>query len=330
MVAVLSATAKPFWYSDNTAAAGFRPSKKNAMNHRHPSEAHDLDRRLWTSAALNLSITLIEFLGGLWAGSLALLADAAHNLADVGALGLAIFARKLGRRAPTTRHTYGLKRAEVLAALLNAATLIAVSALIAREALSRLWTPAPVHGSVMLIAAIAALLANVASVLLLHAHSRKDINVRSAFLHLAQDALASAAVVVAALFVQTRVGRYVDPVTAILISVVVLRSALSIVWESLHTLLEAVPAGIDVEHIARDVAHQFDGVELHHVHVWEVGPGQRVITAHMKLGVASVLEAEAIAAQVRQFLHEKWGITHATLEPEANGCGREGLLGEWE
>jgi cobalt-zinc-cadmium efflux system protein len=300
------------------------------MSHYHPQETRDLDRRLWASAALNLSITLIEFVGGLWAGSLALLADAAHNLADVGALGLAIFARKLGRRAPTTRHTYGLKRAEVLAALVNAAALIAISALIAREAMGRLWNPAPVHASVMLIAAMAALLANVASVLLLHTYSRKDINVRSAFLHLAQDALASAAVVVAALFVQTRVGRYVDPVAAMLISVVVLRSALSIVWESLHTLLEAVPAGVDVERIAQDVAYRFAGVQLHHIHVWEVGPGQRVITAHMRLGVASVVEAEAVAAQVRQFLHEKWGITHATLEAEANGCGREGLLGEWD
>ena len=157
-----------------------------------------LDRRLWASAALNLGITLVELAGGLWAGSLALLADAAHNLADVGALGLAIFARRLGRRPPTPRHTYGLKRAEVVAALINAAALIAISALIGREAVSRLFHPAPVRASVMLVAAAVAFLANVASVLLLRTHSNEDINVRSAFLHLAQDAMASLAVVVAA------------------------------------------------------------------------------------------------------------------------------------
>ena len=301
------------------------------MTHHHREiEAGNLDRRLWASAALNLGITLVEIVGGLWAGSLALLADAAHNLADVGALGLAIFARRLGRRAPTPRHTYGLKRAEVVAALLNAAVLIAISALIGREAVARLFHPEPVRSSVMLVAAAAAFLANVGSVLLLRTHSAEDINVRSAFLHLAQDALASLAVVVAALFARTAAGRYVDPAVAILIGVVVLRSAISIVSESLHTLLEAAPAGVNVEDLAEDVARRFTDVRLHHVHAWEVGPGQRVLTAHMKVGATTLLEVEAIAAEVRRFLHEEWGITHATLEAEANGCGREDLLGDWK
>jgi cobalt-zinc-cadmium efflux system protein len=301
------------------------------MAHLHPqSNERQLDRRLWASAALNLGITLVELIGGLWAGSLALLADAAHNLADVGALGLAIFARRLGRRPPTPRHTYGLKRAEVVAALINAAALIAISALIGREAVSRLLHPEPVHGSVMLVAAVVAFAGNVASVLLLRTHSTEDINVRSAFLHLAQDALASLAVVVVALFARTAVGRYVDPAAAILIGIVVLRSAISIVWESLHTLLEAAPAGVNVEQLAGEVARRFTGIRLHHVHAWEVGPGQRVLTAHMKVGATTLLEVEAIAAEVRSFLHEEWGITHATLEAEANGCGREELLGDWK
>jgi cobalt-zinc-cadmium efflux system protein len=301
------------------------------MTHHHREiEPGNLDRRLWASAALNLGITLVEIIGGLWAGSLALLADAAHNLADVGALGLAIFARRLGRRAPTPRHTYGLKRAEVVAALLNAAVLIAISALIGREAVARLFHPEPVRSSVMLVAAAAAFLANVGSVLLLRTHSAEDINVRSAFLHLAQDALASLAVVVAALFARTAAGRYVDPAVAILIGVVVLRSAISIVSESLRTLLEAAPAGVNVEDLAQDVARRFTDVRLHHVHAWEVGPGQRVLTAHMKVGATTLLEVEAIAAKVRRFLHEEWGITHATLEAEANGCGREELLGDWK
>jgi cobalt-zinc-cadmium efflux system protein len=300
------------------------------MAHLHQqSNEKQLDRRLWASAALNLGITLVELIGGLWAGSLALLADAAHNLADVGALGLAIFARRLGRRAPTPRHTYGLKRAEVVAALINAAALIAISALIGREAVSRLLHPAPVHGSVMLVAAVVAFAGNVASVLLLRTHSTGDINVRSAFLHLAQDALASLAVVVAALFARTAVGRYVDPAAAILIGIVVLRSAISIAWESLHTLLEAAPAGVDVEQLAGEVARRFTAIRLHHIHVWEVGPGQRALTAHMKTGIGSVAEAELAASDLRRYLHERWDIDYATLEVEANGCGREEILGEW-
>ena len=299
------------------------------MDDHQATATNGLDRRLWASVALNLGITIVEFTGGLWAGSLALLADAAHNLTDAGALGLAILARRLGRHAPTPRHTYGLKRAEVVAALLNAAWLIAVSALIGREAVSRLLHPTPVHASVMLIAAAVAVAANVASVLLLRTHRHDDINVRSAFLHLAQDALASLAVLIAALFAQTPWGRYVDPGAAILIGVVVLRSSLSIAWQSLHTLLEAAPHGVHVDDIAGEIAGKFDNIRLHHLHVWEVGPGQRVLTAHMKVSGMSLLEVEAVAAEVRGFLREKWGITHATLEAETNGCGREQLLGEW-
>lgn len=291
--------------------------------------AGDVDRRLWASAALNLCITVAEFAGGLWAGSLALLADAGHNLTDVGALGLAILARNLGRRAPTLKHTFGLKRAEVVAALVNAGVLIAISALIAREAVERLSHPAAVHARVMLITAAVALAANLASVLLLRPHSGGDINVRSAFLHLAQDALASLAVLVAALFAGAPAGPYLDPAAAILIGLVVLRSAVSIAWESLHTLLEAAPEGVDVEQVAGEVASRFAGVVLHHVHAWEIGPGQRVLTAHMRVGQMTLPEAETVAAEIRRFLHQRWGITHATLEAEANGCGQEGLLGEW-
>jgi cobalt-zinc-cadmium efflux system protein len=299
-------------------------------HHHHETETSALDRRLWASVALNLGITIVEFAGGLWAGSLALLADAAHNLTDAGALGLAILARRLGRRAPTPRHTYGLKRAEVVAALLNAAWLIAVSALIGREAVSRLLHPAPVRASVMLIAAAVAVAANVASVLLLRTHRHDDINVRSAFLHLAQDALASLAVLIAALFARTPWGRYLDPAAAILIGIVVLRSSLSIAWESLHTLLEAAPPGIHVDDIAGEIAEKFDNIRLHHLHVWEVGPGQRVLTAHMKVNGMNLIKVEAVAAEVRGFLREKWGITHATLQAETNGCGREQLLGDWK
>ena len=300
------------------------------MDDHQATESSVLDRRLWASAGLNVGITIVEFAGGLWAGSLALLADAAHNLTDAGALGLAILARWLGRRAPTPRHTYGLKRTEVVAALLNAAGLIAISALIGREAVSRLLHPAPVRAPVMLIAAAVAVAANVASVLLLRTHRYDDINVRSAFLHLAQDALASLAVLIAALFARTPWGRYVDPAAAILIGLVVLRSSLSITWESLHTLLEAAPSGVHVDDIAGEIAGKFDNIRLHHLHVWEVGSGQRVLTAHMKVGNMNLLEAEAVAAEVRDVLREKWGITHATLEAETNGCGREHLLGEWK
>jgi cobalt-zinc-cadmium efflux system protein len=313
----------------NTRAFCSNQRAPNMNCHSEVTEVRNLDRRLWISAALNLTITLVELAGGILSGSLALLADAMHNFADAGALGVAIFARWLGRQAPTPQHTYGFKRAEILAALVNAAALIAISSFIGRDAIHRLLHPEPIRTSIMMGAAVVALAANLASVALLKAHSHDDINVRSAFLHLAQDALASCAVVAAAALSGTPIGSYVDPAAAILVGFVVLRSAFSILKESLHTLLEGTPADLHVGDLAQAVSERFPNVGLHHIHVWEVGPSQRVLTAHMKIAGTSIVEAEGVAAELRRYLGEEWGIDHATLEAEANGCGKEALLGAW-
>lgn len=284
---------------------------------------------MWISLGLNLAITLVELAGGLWSGSVALLADAAHNFADVGTLGLAIFARRLGRRGPTVRHTYGFKRAETIAALVNAGVLIAISAAIVQGAAMRLRSPGPIHAATMLAAAVIALFANTASVFLLRTHHEEDINVRSAFLHLLQDALASLAVVIAALLSRTPAGPYLDPLAAILIGVVILRSTAAVLWKALHTLLEATPAGVDLEQLVSSVADRFPDVRFHHVHVWEVGPSQWALTAHMRVPMTYLRDAESRAAEVRRFLREEWRIAHATLESEAEGCGNEAVLAVW-
>jgi cobalt-zinc-cadmium efflux system protein len=290
-----------------------------------------MDRRLLASAALNGAITLAEFFGGLFSGSLALLSDAAHNLSDVAAVVLALWARRFSRRPPTTRHTYGFKRAEVLAALANAAVLIAVTALIAREALVRLVHPEPVQQGLMLAVALVALVANAGSVFLLKHHDKDDVNVRSAFLHMAQDALASLAVVIAALLAHTRAGPYVDPAAALLVGLAVLRSALSLVWETVSTLMEGAPGDADAETIVAGVTSAFPGAKLHHVHVWQNGPGQRLLTAHVALERdMAASAAEKLFGRIREYLHEQWAITHTTLEPEVEGCGETSLLGEWE
>jgi len=185
---------------------------------------------------------------------------------------------------PTARHTYGFKRGEVIAALVNAVALIAVSLVIGREALGRLLHPTLVARDLMLAVALAALAANVGSVLLLRRHEKDDVNVRSAFLHMAQDALASLVVVAAALLAHTAVGPYVDPIAALIVGFAVLRSALSLVWETFSTLLEGAPAGIDLE---------------------------------------------TLFGEVKGFLHDRWRVAHATLEPEVEGCGQGGVLESW-
>jgi len=304
------------------------------MSHNHESTGIGdgaMDRRLLATAVLNVAITVAEFLGGILSGSLALLSDAAHNLSDVVAVVLALWARRLGRRPPTFRYTYGFKRVEVMAALVNAVVLVAVTALIAREAVLRLLHPEPVEQGLMLAVALVALAANAGSVLLLRRHDTDDVNVRSAFLHMAQDAVGSLAVVVAALFARTAAGSYVDAIAALLVGFVVLRSALSLAWETLSTILEGVPGGLDIADLADRVNRTYAPVRMHHVHVWQIGPSQRLLTAHVYLGREMAgRDIEMLLSQIRMFLQEQWKISHATLEPEVAGCEQAGLLGRWE
>ena len=289
-----------------------------------------LDRRLCAAAALNVVITLAELVGGLLSGSLALLSDAAHNLSDVVAVVVALWARRLSRRPATVRHSYGFKRAEVVAALVNAVSLVGVTVLIAREAVVRLLHPEPVAQGIMLTVALVALGANVGSVLLLRRHDRDDVNVRSAFLHMAQDALASLAVVAAAVFAHTPAGPYLDSAAALFVGLVVLRSALSLAWETLSTILEGAPRDVDIADLADRVGRAFAPARLHHVHVWAIGPKQRLLTAHLALGKEMDGRAiEAFLGRVKGFLHEEWNIDHATLEPEVVGCEDPALLGRW-
>jgi len=301
-------------------------------NRRDHAAARDgaMDRRLLASAALNVAITLAEFFGGLLSGSLALMSDAAHNLGDVAVVALALWARRLSRRPPTARHTYGFKRGEVIAALVNAVVLIAVSLFIGREALGRLLHPTAVDRDLMLAVALVALAANVGSMLLLRRHEEDDVNVRSAFLHMAQDALASLIVVAAALLAHTAVGPYVDPVAALIVVFAVLRSALSLVWETFSTLLEGAPAGVDLETLVQEVKEAFPAITLHHVHLWQIGPGQRLLTAHASLREnLDGRSIETLFGEVKGFLRDRWRVSHATLEPEVEGCGQGEMLESW-
>jgi cobalt-zinc-cadmium efflux system protein len=292
-------------------------------HHSEPTDAGEksLDKRIWASLVLNVLITLAEFLGGLVSGSLALLSDAAHNLGDVIALVLTISARRIGRRPATTRHTYGFKRVEIIAATINAATLFILAALIAHEAVIRLGHPQPPSQGIMLVVALVALGANAGSLLLLRRHDHHDVNVQSAFLHMIQDALASLAVVVAALFAHTAAGPWLDPITALAIGLLILVSAFKLLRRTFTTLLEGVPHDMDAEKVVKGVSQAFPDVHLHHVHLWENGPGQRLFTAHLVVQPhADAKSITGLIVRIRKFLHEEWGIQHATLEPEVEEC----------
>jgi cobalt-zinc-cadmium efflux system protein len=313
--------------------ADFHDSIREAIlvAHSHGIDDQDekLGTRLWASVGLNVLITCAEFVGGFVSGSVALLADAVHNLSDVFALVLAAFARTLGMRPPSLRHTYGLKRFEVLSALVNAVVLLVITTLLMRESITRLLHPTPTRASITLIIATFALVGNLGSVLLLRRHDEHDLNVRSAFLHLVQDALSSLVVVIAAAFAHTRIGPYLDPAAAVLVGVAVVMSVFSILRETLHTLLEGTPHDIDVEDLVHGVEEQFRPVRLHHVHVWQIGPGQRALTAHFDAGNLEFAAIELLGGEIRHFLLDRWAIQHVTLQPEVRGCGHTEVLGHW-
>lgn len=289
---------------------------------RNPSSSTDgsLNRNLGFSIALNALIVVVEVVGGILSGSLSLLSDAMHNLSDVAALTLALVARILGRRPPSLNHTYGLGRLEVLAAFLNSATLLVVATLICREAVLRLFHPEPVKGGLMLVVALVGLLANLASMLLLKGHSHSDLNMRGAFLHLMQDTLSSVVVVLAALFSSWRFGPYLDPAASILVILLILRSGWGLLRDTTRILLEGTPPGLDLEALQRDVQSAFPVRDLHHVHVWELSSGYRLLTAHVRLAEMPLCEAESLLKKIREHLAHEWSVDHATLEPEINGC----------
>jgi len=297
--------------------------------HSHPKPGRSLDRRLWLGVGLNVLITAVEVVGGLASGSLALLSDALHNASDVAALLLAIAARALGRKAPTGRFSYGFRRFEVLAALVNAAVLVALAALIGREAIDRLRHPGAVDGHTMLVVALVAFVANVTAVLLLGRHEKHDLNVRSAFLHLLQDAFASLVVVGTALLAGTRLGPWLDPAASLLIGVAVVVSAGQLIRESVRILIEAAPSGLDIEELMAGLDAAFASARFHHLHAWTVGPGQVALTAHVKLDCRSLDEVERQLAAIRRLLAERWDIRHATLEPEWEHCSGEDVPENW-
>ena len=285
--------------------------------------------RLLISLCLNAAVAVSEIIAGALAGSAALIADAVHNLGDVCALALSVLARRLSARPASLRHTYGLKRFEILAAFLNAAVLAVISIFIIRHGFQKLLHPEPIHATLTMVVAGAALLANSASVLLLRHHDRDDLNVRSAFLHLLQDALSSLIVLLSATLAKTPVGQHLDPIAAMIIGSTVLFGAISIIKRTVATLLEGVPDGIELQSVVRSVEQQFSAVAMHHVHVWQVGPCQRALTAHLLVRNMDVAQAEELCNNVRAHLKERWHIQHVTLEPEVKGCGSESVLGSW-
>ncbi len=300
--------------------------------HGHAHPLPDFGRAFAVGITLNLAYVGIEAGAGLWFDSMALLADAGHNLSDVAGLLIAWGGIKLARRAPTDRFTWGLQRSPILAALANALILVAACGGIIFESLHRLAQPLSVSGDVVMIVAAIGILINLGTALMFLRGRKGDVNIRGAYLHMLADAGVSAAVVVGGLLIRQTGWVWVDPLLGLGVAAVILRGTWGLLRESLALALDAVPAGIEPAAV-RGWLTGLDGVAaVHDLHIWPQGTNGAILTAHLVMPGGH--PGDEVLANIAHALHHRFDIGHATLQVEtgedhcrqavAEGCGGGG------
>lgn len=281
-------------------------------------------RALQIALAANGVFFFVQLAAGIAFGSLALIADSAHMASDVVALALALLAQSLTNRPASNRNTYGMLRAEVLAAQANAVALVLVSGWVIYEAIQRFSHPAPVDGLGVVVVGLLGLAVNAGSAWVIARTSGSSLNLRGAFLHLASDAVGSLGVVIAGLIVLTTGADWADPLISIIISVLILVAAWGLLRDATRVLLEGTPKGLDVGAVEAALTSA-EGVEaVHHLHVWSIGSETPALSAHVVLaGELTLHEAQARGDRLKHELADRFGIEHATLELECHTCDDE-------
>jgi cobalt-zinc-cadmium efflux system protein len=280
--------------------------------HRRSRQASQ--KALGAVLTITFSFLVAEVVGGILTNSLALLADAGHMLSDVGALSMSMFAIWIAMRPATAKRTYGFHRVEILAALANGLTLVAIALVIFWQAAQRVQDPPDVHSLPMLAVAAAGLGANVASGSILFRHRRGNLNVRGAFLHVAGDALGSVGAISAGLIMLTTGWFLADPIISVFIAALILLSSWRLLRESLGVLLEAAPRHVDVRQL-EGALKAVPGVEgIHDLHVWTVTSGFVALSCHCE--VDGQRDTHQVLADLFSLIHERYGIRHVTIQPE--------------
>jgi cobalt-zinc-cadmium efflux system protein len=277
-------------------------------------------RGLLLAFGITATFMIIESVGGIISGSLALLADAGHMLTDTMALLFAWLALQYSYKSASARHTFGWRRLTTLAAFINAIALIGITALIVWEAIQRFLNPQPIAGVTMFYVAIAGLLANIAALWILHRGDEgKNLNVRAASLHVVGDLLGSLGAIAAAIIVLLTGWTPIDPILSALVSCLILHSAWKLLKESLNELTESAPLTLDIVALTRNLMEVVPEVyNVHHVHVWLVGE-KSVMTLHVQIMTPG--NRDDILARIQQFLITNYNVGHATIQLESVACG---------
>jgi cobalt-zinc-cadmium efflux system protein len=297
------------------------------MTHQHEHSQPVSEKNLFITIVLNFLITVVEIVGAIVSGSLSLLSDAMHNFSDAIAIIVSYVAIRLSRKPRTLKYTFGLKRAEILAAIINASTLIIISFFLIREAFGRFSNPTPITGHLMLVVAAMGFLANVAGTMLLKRGANDNMNIRAAYFHLFSDAISSLAVIIGALCIMAFKITWIDPAITILISLYILKETYDIVKESVDVIMMSSPAEIDMNDLQRAV-EAIPGVRnIHHVHIWKLNDTEIHFEAHIDVDDVAVSQTTVLQRQIEEILHQGNRITHTTLQFECDVCTTKGLLG---
>jgi len=289
-----------------------------APDHHHHEIETMGDRRLGWAIAINMLLTLAQIVGGIVSGSLALIADALHNFSDAASLLIAWVARRIGRQPPDHFKTFGYKRAEVIAALINLVTLVIVGLYLIYEALWRMVEPQVIEGWTVVIVAGVALVIDVATAVLTYTMSRHSMNIRAAFLHNVSDALASVGVIIAGTLILLYGWYWSDTLLTLLIAGYVLYQAATMLPQTIHILMQGAPEGIAVDEVIQAM-EQVDGVSnVHHLHLWQLDEHENALEAHVVID--EFVNTEAIKQALKGMLAERFSIHHSTLEFEVEHC----------
>ncbi len=300
---------------DHRSPAHVHDGHDHAHGHAHVHASSDFNRAFALGVVLNTGFVAIEVFYGFLANSLALLADAGHNLGDVLSLLLAWGAAALVKRRPTARHTYGLKRSSILASLANAILLLVAVGMIVLEAVQRLGKPEPVAETTVLWVAAVGIVINGATALMFVRGGKSDINIRGAFLHMAADAAVSLGVVIAAIAVMATGWLWLDPVVSIAIAIVIMVGTWSLLTASLNLALDAVPANIDRRAIETYLASLPDVTEVHDLHIWGMSTTEVALTAHLVRPGAPL--DDGLLGRAARELSDRFGIVHSTIQIES-------------
>jgi cobalt-zinc-cadmium efflux system protein len=284
------------------------------MVNTHNHGPANYNRAFAIGVVLNFGFVIAEVIFGITADSLALLADAGHNLSDVAGLLLAWGASALSRLRPTARRTYGYRSTTIIAALVNAVILLVAVGGIALESVQRFKSPAPAAGETIIIVAAIGVAINTVTALLFFAGRKKDLNIRGAFLHMASDAGVSVGVVLAGIGIMTTGWLWIDPLVSLVIVAIILMSTWGLLKESMNLALQAVPSGIDTQMVS-DYLSRLPGVTaVHDLHIWAISTTETALTAH--LVKPDPIDDDVLITQVRRELFENFGIDHMTLQWE--------------